>query len=86
MFWVEAPAVQPGIVHIIKTLAFLSGKRIILMNWKQHKPNCFSMENWNKDFTDLLSMEQAALFLQDNIIPDELDGPWDFIRSCLEIT
>lgn len=54
------------------------------MNWKQRKPNCFSTENWCKDFMDLLSMEQAALTVPDDDRTDGLDAPWNFIRSCLE--
>lgn len=29
-------------------------------------------------------MEQLALILQDDVIPDELHGPWKFTTSCLE--
>lgn len=42
------------------------------MNWKQRKPNCFSMENWRKDFMEFLSMEQAASTLVEDNRPDEL--------------
>ena len=48
-------------------LAFLSVKRIILMNWKVRKPNCFDVDRWLEDFLDLVSMEQAALFLQEQV-------------------
>lgn len=77
--------VRGSTVHIIKTLAFLSAFQspYYLMNWKQRKPNCFRLQNWS-DFTDLLSMEQLALILQDDVIPDELHGPWKFTTSCLE--
>ena len=40
-----------------------------LMNWKQRKPNCFSMENC-KDFMEFLSIEQAASTLVDDNRPD----------------
>lgn len=50
---------------IMTKLAFLSVERKILMNWKQCGPNCVHMENWCKDFTDLLSKEQVALTLQE---------------------
>lgn len=52
------------------------------MNWKQRQPNCFIMEY--QDLTDLLSMEQVALILQDDEIPDESHGSLEFYRSCLE--
>ena len=35
-------------------------KRIIMMNLKIHKPNCFNIYDWLKHFMDLLSMEQAT--------------------------
>ena len=35
------------------------------MNWKVKKPNCFDIVNWQKDFLELVSMEQAASVLQD---------------------
>lgn len=66
---------------IVTKPAFLSAERKILMNWKQCGPNCFHMQNWCKDFTDLLSKEQVALTLQDGVIPDQLHGPW--IRFAL---
>merc|ERR1712131_19897 len=46
-------------------LAFLSVKRLILLNWKVRKPNCFDMNIWMRDFLDLASMEQAATTLQE---------------------
>lgn len=58
---------------------FLSSKHIILMNWKQRKLNCLGMENQYKDLADLLSMEQVAWILHDDVIPDETRGSWDFI-------
>lgn len=42
------------------------------------------MENWYEGFTDLPFMEQVALILQNDVIPDELHAAWNFTRSCLE--
>ena len=52
-------------IQYLLDLAFLSAKRLILMNWKVKKPNCFDIVNWQKDFLELVSMEQAASVLQD---------------------
>lgn len=49
------------------------------MNWKQRELNCLGMENQYKDLADLLSMEQVARILQDDVIPDESHGSWNFI-------
>ena len=57
---VKSVIVLPKIVQTIIALPFLSAKRIILMNWKQHKSNCLS-KDWHKDVMVLLSMEEAAL-------------------------
>lgn len=43
---VKTPTVQLSIVHIVKTLAFVSAKCAILINLSAHKPHCFRMENW----------------------------------------
>ncbi|KAL7397330.1 hypothetical protein ABVT39_020256 [Epinephelus coioides] len=74
-------SIQSKLTHHIIALAFMSVKRIILMNWKSHKPNCFNIDNWLKDFLNLLSMERAAstLFEYDH----GGDEPWIFIRSYL---
>ena len=57
--------IESTVTQRIIALAFLSAKRIILINWKIRKPNCFSIENWLTDFLDLLSMERAASALND---------------------
>ncbi|KAF3852923.1 hypothetical protein F7725_006278, partial [Dissostichus mawsoni] len=40
-------------------LACLSTKRLVLMNWKVRKPNCFNLNRWLEDFLNILSMEEA---------------------------
>uniref|UniRef100_A0A667ZNP8 Reverse transcriptase domain-containing protein n=1 Tax=Myripristis murdjan TaxID=586833 RepID=A0A667ZNP8_9TELE len=52
-------------IQQLLTLAYLSVKRIILMNWKVRKPNCFCLNNWLKDFIELIMMERAASALQE---------------------
>lgn len=44
----------------IIALAFLSVKGIVMMNWKLHKANGFSIVSWLKVFMDLLWLERAA--------------------------
>ena len=61
----------------------MSAKQIILMNCKQHKPNCFSMENWRKDLMEFLSLEQAASTLVEDNRPDEV---WSFSKIGNEDT
>ncbi len=62
-------------------LTCLSVKRIILMNWKICKLDCYSKHNWLKDFLDLLSMENAASTLTDH--DKGLDSPWTVITGHL---
>ena len=66
-------------------LAFLSVKRIILMNWKVRKPGCFCLHQWLKDFVDLIMMERAAGFLQDLYSETDSgdDDPWILIQRYL---
>ena len=56
--------IPPKFLYLLD-LAFLSVKRTILINWRVRKSNCFNIDNWQKDFLDLVSMEQAASVLQD---------------------
>lgn len=57
--------IQPRTTQQIIALAFLPVKRTILRNWKECKPQCFSMDIWLRKLMDLLTMEQAASGLQD---------------------
>lgn len=41
------------------------------------------MNNWQNDFMDLFSKEQAIAILQDEEEQEEFIGPWNFIKSCL---
>ena len=45
------------------TLGCLATKRLILLNWKERKPACFTKESWLRDYKELLSMERAASLL-----------------------
>lgn len=49
-------------IQRLVTLGFMSVKRIILKNWKIRKPECFYIQNWVKDFINLLSMESAIIY------------------------
>ena len=73
--------IESTVTQRIIALAFLSAKRIILINWKIRKPNCFSIDNWLKDFLDLLSMERAASALNDHDCGKE--EPWNSISMDL---
>lgn len=73
---VKLAKVKSKTVHVAP--AILSAKWVILLTWKQCKPNCFSMENRHKDFIDSLSVEHAGLIVQDWDKPDGLDGLWNF--------
>ena len=65
--------------HYFMNLGFLSAKRIILMNWKQHKP---SFLEWISDYLDLLSMECASNLLFD--YDTNTQGHWDIARTFME--
>lgn len=79
---VEMSSVQSRMMRHVLLLAFVAAKRIILMNWKERKQNCFHIENWRRDFMDILAMEQGALAL--NIEkPTTPQGPWDFMKTLL---
>lgn len=60
----KAEEVKSNELQYLINLGFLSAKRIILMNWKVRKPNCFHIDGWVKDYMDLIAMEHAASFLQ----------------------
>lgn len=62
----------------MKTVAFFHPN--ISFWWTGNNVNQIVL-SWStsKDLTDLLSMEQVALILQDDEIPDESHGPWNFI-------
>ncbi len=51
------------------------------MNWKVRKPN-FCLNNWLKEFIELIMMERAASILQD-LYREGLDGPWTLIKKYL---
>lgn len=78
--------VRGSIIHIIKTLAFLQPFSHHIIWWSGNSVNqiVFACKTGRRTTTDLLSMEQLALILQNDVIPDELHGPWKFTRSCLE--
>ena len=78
LFGRRAANIEATLMQHIIALAFMSVKRIIMMNWKVQKPNCFNTDNWLKDFMDLLSKEHSTSFLNDLERGDE--GPWIFIR------
>ena len=63
-------------------LACLSTKRLVLMNWKVRKPNCFNFNRWLEDFLNILSMEEAAFSLLYLVKPD--NRLWDKIRAFLD--
>ena len=65
----------------IAGLAFLVAKRIILTNWKTHKPKSFSLEEWVSEFLNLLGMERAADILNDTGIRSGVI--WNQVRRCL---
>lgn len=55
---------------------------LILMNWKERKPPCFSVDRWLEDYLDLLNMERAACLLKD--FDKGLSGHWDIVRNYLD--
>ena len=57
--------ITSGSAHRLWTLACLATKRLILLNWKERKPACFSKEFWQRDFQNLLDMERATSLLGD---------------------
>lgn len=63
------------IEHLID-LAFLSVKRIILINWKVKKPSCFNIDKWLNNYLELISMEQAAKKTQNTSFTS-------FIKMCV---
>ncbi len=70
---------QSNSVHVLLNLGFLSAKRIILMNWKVHKPSCCAIPVWLRDYLDLLSMEQATHSLFD--FDRGMQGHWDITQT-----
>ena len=46
------------------TLGCLATKRLILLNWKERKTDCFSKETWLRGYKDLMCMERAASMLE----------------------
>ena len=76
---IESKALQ----HLL-SLAFLSVKRIILMNWKIRKLNCFCLDQWLKDFIDLIMMEQAAIPLLESYRDKGLNILWSSVREYVE--
>lgn len=64
------------------SLGFLAAKRIIMMNWKKRNHNCFDVQNWIKDFLDLVSMEQAAQLLNHDCAAN-LNDPLSTVKSSL---
>lgn len=44
----------------LKILGCLSTKRLIILNWKEHKQACFSRDAWLEEYLDLLNLEQLA--------------------------
>lgn len=79
----EVDGVKSAETQHLLTLAFLSVKRIILMNWKVRKLNCFCLHNWLKDFVELIMMKRAASTLQ-GLYTDGLVEPWTLIREYIK--
>ena len=69
------------IAQKIVSLACLTTKRTILMNWKVRNPDCFNMLKWLDEFLNLVSMERAASALLD--LYRREDGLWDIIRNFM---
>lgn len=65
----------------IVTLAFLSVKKTILLNWKIHKPDSYLKHNRLKVFLDLLLIESAASTRKD--YDNGLGAPWTLIREYM---
>ena len=38
----------------------MAAYRMVLLNWKILRPECFSIETWVLEFSNLLGMEQIA--------------------------
>lgn len=70
-------------VDNIISLGFLAAKCIIMLNWKKREYESFDVQNWNKDFLELIAMEQAALLL-DNQSDSRLVGPWPTVKMYLQ--
>ncbi|KAI9523184.1 hypothetical protein NQZ68_030533 [Dissostichus eleginoides] len=47
------------------TLGRLATRRLVLLNWKERKPACFTRDSWLREYLDLLNMERAASLLGD---------------------
>ncbi|KAF3848865.1 hypothetical protein F7725_015362 [Dissostichus mawsoni] len=43
------------------TLGCLATKRLVLLNWKERKPACFTRDSWLREYLDLLNMSAALL-------------------------
>ncbi len=56
-------------------------KRLILLNRKKQKPECFMKDSWLVECLDLLNMERAASFLK--VSDRGLSGHWDIVRRPL---
>jgi hypothetical protein len=82
LFGRRAANIEATLMQHIIALAFMSVKRIIMMNWKVQKPNCSNTDNWLKHFMDLLSMERATSFLNDLDRGDE--GLWILINYLIK--
>lgn len=69
----------------IANLAFMAAKRKIMINWKHRKPNCFAMNNWLHEFSDLLSMEQVIGDNGGPIQDIQLEQLWEMLEpeDCL---
>lgn len=64
-------------------LAFLTVKRMLLINWKVRKPNCFLLDKWVGEYLELVSMEQAASALD---LSKEQSNIFDLVWSALKQT
>lgn len=78
----KVEGVNSKITQKLIALACLSVKRTILINWKVRKPNCFQLEKWIEEYLELLSMEQAALALED--LGREYSNVFDLVWSALK--
>ena len=66
----------------IAGLGFLVAKRMILMNWKTGKTNCFSKETWLLEIFYLLGMERMADLMNDSAYNFGIN--WDQVLEIIE--
>ncbi len=77
----RAAQLRPKRDRKIAGLGFFVAKRMILMNWKTHKTNCFLKETWLLEFFYLLGMERMADLLND--CTNNFDINWDQVLGTI---